>query len=614
MNHALLKSVFGHDDFRPGQKELIDAVQNGRDLLGVMATGSGKSLCYQFPAVEGQKRCLVVSPLISLMNDQVKKLELAGIAAAGLHSHATPYERQQAMADWAARRLRFMYVSPERFSDEGFTAALAGGRPDYVVIDEAHCISQWGHDFRPEYQTLGRLKELFNIPIAAFTATATPRVQREIVVNLRLREPLVWVHGFYRQNLCFAAMMEASSQRRTERILEETDVPGASIVYCSSRKRVDELVLELRREGRPAFGYHAGMDADLRAAAHGHFRDDAKVVIVATNAFGMGVDRPDVRAVIHAQLPGTVEAYYQEAGRAGRDGLPAKCLLLHSPGDVAIHEFFNRQSVESMPPEKREEWERFRQDQLDLIRRYAYGAGCRQQAIMDYFGDAETLPNGCARCDNCQTPEAPPVDDKTQETVRILLSGAARLDGRFGGSHLTDLVTGSDSVQIRKYNHQQLPTYGRLSSLPKRQVQALIQALIRQGYLRQEGLRYPMLAITPQGREIMHNRAQARLGSWEPVRSRKGRNDPPKRPPAGAVALPVGQDAALREALRDWRARKSKEMGVPPYTLFWDRTLDELCARRPATRVELLSIWGIGEQKQRIFGAELLDLIASVKG
>ncbi len=271
MKNALLKSVFGHDDFRPGQRELIDALESSRDLLGVMATGSGKSLCYQFPAVESQKCCLVVSPLISLMNDQVKKLELAGIPAAGLHSHAAPYERQKATADWAAKRLRFLYVSPERFSDEAFTSLLSGSRPDYVVIDEAHCISQWGHDFRPEYQSLGRLKERFDVPIAAFTATATPRVQREIVANLKLRQPLVWVHGFYRPNLGFAATMEASSQRRAERIVEETDVEGASIVYCSSRKRVDELVESLRREGRPAFGYHAGMEAELRAGLTGIF-------------------------------------------------------------------------------------------------------------------------------------------------------------------------------------------------------------------------------------------------------------------------------------------------------------------------------------------------------
>ncbi len=553
MNHALLKSVFGHDAFRPGQRELIDAVQNGRDLLGVMATGSGKSLCYQYPAVESGKRCLVVSPLISLMNDQVKKLELAGIPAAGLHSHASPQARQQAMADWTLQSLRFLYVSPERFSDERFTALLAESRPDYVVIDEAHCISEWGHDFRPEYQALGKLKELFDIPVAAFTATATPKVQREIIVNLRLREPLVWVHGFYRQNLCFAATMEASSQRRVERILEETDVSGASIVYCSSRKRVDELVLALRKEGRKAFGYHAGMEAEDRAAAHGHFRDDARVVIVATNAFGMGVDRPDVRSVIHAQLPGTVEAYYQEAGRAGRDGLPAKCLLLHSPGDLAIHEFFNRQSIESMAAEKREAWEKFRNDQLELMRRYAYGAGCRQQAIMDYFGDADTLPKGCGRCDNCQTPEAPPVDAATQETVRIVLSGAARLEGRFGGGHLTDLVTGSDSEQLRKYNHQNLPTFGRLAAMPKRRVQAMIQALIRQGYLKQDGLRYPVLAITEDGRQVMHNRAQARLGVWERAESKRSRKDRSPRP-APAMAAPAREeDSGLRQRLRDRR-------------------------------------------------------------
>jgi ATP-dependent DNA helicase RecQ len=612
MNIVLLKSAFGHDAFRPGQEELIDALRTGRDLLGVMATGSGKSLCYQFPAVERETRCLVVSPLISLMNDQVKKLELAGIPAASLHSHLSPRDRQVALAHWAAKRLRFLYVAPERFSDDAFMAALPGSRPDYVVIDEAHCISQWGHDFRPEYQSLGRLKELLDIPIAAFTATATPRVQKEIIANLKLRQPLVRVHGFYRPNLSFAATMEANERRRGERILEETGVVGASIVYCSSRKRVDELTEELRIGGRPAFAYHAGLEADVRAKAHGHFRDDARVVIVATNAFGMGVDRPDVRCVIHAQLPGTVEAYYQEAGRAGRDGLPATCLLLHSPGDIAIQEFFNRQSVESVPAEKQADWQKHRRDQLDLMRRYAYGAGCRQQAIMDYFGDAETLSRGCGRCDNCQTPEAAPVDGKTQETVRILLSGAARLAGRFGGSQLADLVTGSDTAQIRRYKHEQLPTYGRLDSMTKRQVQAMIQALIRQGYLRQEGLRYPVLAITDSGREVMHNRALAHLGFWEPAPSRKSRKDPPAHP-APSPTLATEASSELREALRDWRFRKCREMGVPPYTLFWDRTLDELCARRPATAEALLTIWGIGEQKQRTFGAEILALIASCK-
>jgi ATP-dependent DNA helicase RecQ len=610
MHDALLRSAFGHDTFRPGQEELIAALESGRDLLGVMATGSGKSLCYQFPAVRYDKRCLVVSPLISLMNDQVKKLELAGIPAAALHSHASPWARQRALEDWAASRLRFLYVAPERFSDEIFTAALAGSRPDYVVIDEAHCISQWGHDFRPEYRDLGQLKERFHTTIAAFTATATPRVQREIVESLKLHRPLVRVHGFYRPNLSFAAIREGRQRRRTERILEQTDLEGASIIYCASRKRVDELTDELRDAGRPAFAYHAGLEPDARARAHNHFRDDARVIIVATNAFGMGVDRPDVRCVIHAQMPGTVEAYYQEAGRAGRDGLPATCLLLHSPADYAIQEFFNQQSVESVPATDQEEWRKFRKDQLDLMRRYAYGAGCRQRAIMDYFGDAESLPDGCGRCDNCSAPEEGPVDDKTQETVRILLSGATRLAGRFGAGQLADLVTGSDTERIRRYHHEQLPTFGRLSGMTLRQVRALIEALVRQGYLRQDGLRYPIVAITELGREVMHNRARARLGSWEPVRGRTSRTEPLAL--AAAVPVPARDGrAGLREALRAWRSRKSREMGVPPYTLFWDRTLDELCDRRPANMQDLATVWGIGEQKRRTFGTELLAIIAA---
>jgi ATP-dependent DNA helicase RecQ len=284
-------------------------------------------------------------------------------------------------------------------------------------------------------------------------------------------------------------------------------------------------------------------------------------------------------------------------------------LLMHSTGDIAIHEFFNRQSVESVPADRRDEWERHRQDQLDLMRRYAYGAGCRQQAIMDYFGDADTLPQGCGRCDNCQTPLAAPVDDRTQETVRILLSGAARLGGRFGGNQLADLVTGSDTAQIRRYNHQQLPTYGRLSSMTKRQVQAMIQALVRQGYLRQEGLRYPLLAITELGREVMHNRTIAQLGSWQPAPTRKTFRDRPATE-APAAEIPMSEHGALRQALRAWRSRKSQEMGVPPYTLFWDRTLDELCLRRPSTLEDLAGVWGIGEEKRRKFGAEILAVIA----
>ena len=617
MDYSLLKSVFGHEAFRPGQEELIQTLDEGRDLLGVMATGSGKSLCYQFPAIEKKRRCLVISPLISLMNDQVQKLELAGVPAAGLHSQVTAAMRQSATTRWQSGTLRFLYAAPERMADPSFNELLDRSRPDYVVIDEAHCISHWGHDFRPDYQALGKLKDRFDVPIAAFTATATPQVQREIVLELRLRRPLVRVHGFYRSNLRLAATLEANERRRAERIEAALRAAlsqgGAGIVYCSSRAKVEELTAELRRQGLPAFAYHAGLPSEERERSHAHFQEDSPVVLVATNAFGMGVDRPDVRCVLHAQMPGTVEAYYQEAGRAGRDGRAATCLLLHSPGDIAIHEFFNRQSVDSVAPEEREAWELHKQEQLDLMRRYVYSADCRQREIMTYFGDREELLAGCGHCDNCQAPAAEAVNDDLQQAVRILLSGAARLEGRFGAAQLTDLVTGSDTVPIRRWGHDKLPTYGRLKTLPKRQVRSLIQELVRQGYLQQGGLRYPVLSLSAEGRDVMHDRQRARLSSAAsaPEESR------PRRKTRKTEAVMVGESSAspvdetLREMLRAWRLQKSRELRIPPYTLFWDRTLEELCRKRPQQPEDLIGIWGIGEQKRRRFGDELTALIRS---
>jgi len=611
MNISLLKSVFGHDVLRPGQEELINGILQGHDLLGVMATGSGKSLCYQYPAVVKNQRCLVISPLISLMNDQVKKLRLNGVPAGMIHSLESAAERDQALREWVEGKLRFLYVAPERLGQEDFIATLQQAKPDYLVIDEAHCISQWGHDFRPDYRMVGLLKEKLGVPAAAFTATATPEVQQEIARELRLRQPLVRVHGFYRSNLSFTAVQEGSDRRREALILDAIASEGATVIYCSSRGRVEELTDLLKKKKIPAFPYHAGLSGDIREASHRHFRDDPQVVLIATNAFGMGIDRPDVRAVIHAQMPGTLEAYYQEAGRAGRDGLPAKCLLLHGPADVAIQEFFIRQSVDSVPAEKQTIWEQHKRHQLDMIRRYAYAQVCRQHAIMDYFGDVETLAQGCGACDNCEAPEATAVNDQMKETIRIVLSGAARLQGRFGASQLVDLVAGSDSEAIRRNQHHTLPTYGRLKGTPKKRLQALVQALIRQGYLAQEGLRFPTVSLTDNGRAVMLDRAPAMLQHIEErpakntrVKEKLSRMDAVERPSA-----PSGNHSALREALRTWRLVKARAMGMPPYTLFWDRTLDELCEERPSTPQALLSIWGIGEQKRRLFGEEILGII-----
>ncbi len=607
-----LREVFGFDSFRPGQEELVRAILDGRDLLGVLATGSGKSLCYQLPAVVKNGRALVVSPLISLMNDQVGKLSLCGIPAAAIHSSLPDGAAGQAERDWVDGKLRLLYVAPERFESERFGGIIARHAPDYIVVDEAHCIAQWGHDFRPEYSGLGELKKWLKTPIVAFTATATPDIQTEIVQNLRLENPLVSVHGFYRPNLLLSAIQEGGDRRRFERVaaLVGKLTSGAAIVYCASRKMVEALSAHLQALGHPAHPYHAGLSDDQRESAHRAFIEERRVVVVATNAFGMGVDRPDVRLVIHAQMPGTIEAYYQEAGRAGRDGKEARCLLLHGPGDVAIHEFLNRESVASVPDERRAEWEAHKTGQLALMRRYAYLSSCRQKAMIEYFGELDTLAEGCGHCDNCRAPDAVPADDGTQLTARIVLSVVARLSGRFGAGHLTDVLVGSRAEKVLRMGHDQLPTYGKLKNLPRPKVQALIQELIRRGYLRQEGLQYPTVGLTPSGVEAMHDRERVKLGEWEP------RSAPPaqkgRRPAAASGTNAYAPaDGKLAEALRDWRLATSRAKGIPPYMVFWDRTLDELASAKPSTMAQLSSVWGMGEQKCKRFGREILAIVAA---
>jgi ATP-dependent DNA helicase RecQ len=499
-----------------------------------------------------------------------------------------------------------LYVAPERFSSQRFDAFIRSNKPDYVVVDEAHCIAQWGHDFRPEYLTLGELKAAIGAPIAAFTATATPTIQAEIVANLNLQKPLVSVHGFYRPNLFFTAYAEGGEARRLERILKSLEEleSGAAIVYCSSRKMVDSLTTQLRSKRLPAFPYHAGLDDEIRAASHEAFLEKRRVVVVATNAFGMGIDRPDVRMVIHAQMPGTIEAYYQEAGRAGRDGRPAACLLMHGPADVAIHEFLNNQSAESAPEDGRAEWLAHKTEQLALMRRYAYVSACRQKAMIEYFGEQGTLDQGCGRCDNCRAPQAEPVNDELQQRARIILSACARLGGRFGAGHVADLVVGSKSEKILRLGHDRIPTYGKLNGTPKKLVLDLIQELLRRGYLRQEGLQYPTIGVTPSGNEVMHDRERARL---QPPPTEAPSSSKKKAPLKGVAEA----DAPLAEALRAWRAAAAKKRGVAPYMIFWDRTLEELASAKPSTLDELSAVWGMGGQKVSKFGRELLELIGS---
>lgn len=612
-----LHAVFGLDDFRHGQEEIVRAVLEGRDVLAVMATGSGKSLCYQLPAVAMGKRCVVVSPLISLMNDQVAKLNFLKINAATTNSgNSTNWgdDSENALDLWAAGKLNLYYVSPERIAMPDFFAFLKKHKPDYVAVDEAHCIAQWGHDFREEYRDLGRIRKELGCPVIALTATATPEVQNEIVKSLGLQSPLERVHGFYRPNLKFRARMESSKKKRFSEILSSVGklTEGAAIVYCGTRKTVDELTEFLRGKGIEACPYHAGMDGDAREESHRRFREDPRVVLVATNAFGMGVDRPDVRLVAHLHTPGSLEAYYQEAGRAGRDGREADCLLFFGGDDTALQDFFIQLSLESVPPERQAAWRKNREEKLKLMQRYAYGQTCRQAALMDYFGDREKLENGCRACDNCSEAETMPISDELKKEIRIVLSGIARFGNvPFGKGVLIDCLMGKSSEKGQAYGHDQLSTFGLLSHKRRPELMGLVDLLIRQGYIQQNGFKYPTLGLTREGHDVMRDAKEAQLPKHlydelmirRPIKDRKVRDD------GFSQEVKERPNPELWETIRKWRQDKAKQKGVPPYTLFWDRTIDDLCAKKPGSIEELSDVFGMGERKCASFGEELLALI-----
>ena len=622
MNHSptllhTLQSVFGLPEFRHGQEEIIRAVGEGRDILAVMATGSGKSLCYQLPAVALKKRCLVISPLISLMNDQVAKLKLLNVAVATTHSGLDDEDPNQVLKEWAERRLHLYYVSPERIAMPDFFSFLKKNPPDYVAIDEAHCIAQWGHDFREEYRDLGRIKKELGCPVMALMATATPEVQKEIVSSLSLHSPLVRVHGFYRPNLKFRGKMESGKKARFEIILQflKNLSEGAAIVYCATRKSVDGLTKILKSHHLPAYAYHAGLDNQERDASHRHFREDGRVILVATNAFGMGVDRPDVRAVIHAQMPGSLEAYYQEAGRAGRDGEDATCLLFFGGDDAAIQEFFIQNSGEGLSPKEQENLRRHRESILLLMQRYAYSQTCRQKSLMEYFGDHEELVQGCRSCDNCEETKTIPISPQLKTEIRMILSGVARFRIPFGKGVLADCLIGKPNPQGLLHNHSELSTFGLMKEKKKPELMALIDLLIRQSYIQQNGFKFPTLSLTAEGSEIMRDKKEAHFPEHlfeEMITRSHRRKDRDRR----GRSTPTEQDfpespghSQLWETLRQWRAEMAQKKSVPPYTIFWNKTIDDLCRKKPQTLAELSSVFGMGESKCTSFGKELLRVI-----
>lgn len=600
---TVLRDYYGHTRFRPGQLEIIDALLAGRDVLGIMPTGAGKSVCYQVPAMLLDGVSIVVSPLISLMKDQVNALEQAGIRAAFINSSLAPDEYREVCRGALAGEYKLLYVAPERLLTAGFLALARRLSIPMVTVDEAHCISQWGQDFRPSYlritEFIGQLPD--RPVVGAFTATATAEVRDDIVGSLELRKPLRITTGFDRENLRFevrqphhkpTALLEIVRDRRDK----------AGIVYCATRRIVEEVCADLSDRGFEATRYHAGLDEEERRANQDDFLYDRKRIMVATNAFGMGIDKSDVSYVVHYNMPRNVESYYQEAGRAGRDGEPAECILLYGAQDVRLNLFMIEQSGEGddADPEAREERRRRDRERLRTMTSYSTSDDCLRAFILRYFG--ETPPETCGNCSNCLTRFQE--QDITRE-AQAIAGCVGELEARrlrFGKRMIADLLRGSRNARIRQYSLESLPTFGRLSGMPAPQVLRFIDRLIEGGWLSLSDDQYPV--VTRTGR-------MAALEAGEETVLLK------TRAVASTPAADRGRDAAsgdesdggLFNRLRTLRARLAAAAHVPAYVVFTDAALRDMCAKHPETMEAFLEVSGVGTAKAKKYGRIFLQAI-----
>ena len=603
----VLAAHWGFDALRPLQRAAIDAALDRRDALVVLPTGGGKSLCYQLPPLLTGQLTVVVSPLIALMQDQVDGLRLADYPAAALHSNATAADRKALRGLLESDRLRLLLVAPERLFAGNFRDWL-GDRPvGAFAIDEAHCISQWGHDFRPEYRRLAELRAQFpDVPFQAFTATATPQVRADIVAQLQLQRPVELVGTFDRPNLTYRVLPRID--RSPQIIAAIRRHPGAAaIVYCISRKDTETVAADLAAAGIQARAYHAGLAAGTRTKVSEDFRAERLAVVVATVAFGMGIDRGDVRLVVHAAMPKSLEHYQQETGRAGRDGLPAECLLLYSAADAAKwRSIVERSAAESGAGHE------FVQGQLALLRpmqQLASQARCRHRTISAYFGQEYPHAN-CGACDVCLQ-ELEPVPD-AHVIAQKILSAVVRTGQRFGSKHVIDVLRGSRSEKVVERGHDRIPTFGLLASVPVQKLGNYIDQLVDQGLLQRSDGEYPVLSLLPAAKAVFSSEVQAVL--LAPRLDIGARTSSGGRKRDRAAAEPErdleGAEQDLFEALRGLRRQIASELGVPPYVVFGDITLTELAQVRPSTPARLLQVKGLGPKKLESFGERFLQCIA----
>jgi ATP-dependent DNA helicase RecQ len=596
----VLEQYWGYSSFRPLQREAMDAVLAHRDSIVVLPTGGGKSLCFQAPALLLDGVALVISPLISLMKDQVDTLVGNGVPAALYNSSLSAEDKADVMRGLAERRYRLLYVSPERLVGEGgdgFLARLSSCGVRFVAVDEAHCISQWGHDFRPEYRQLARLRErLPGISVHAYTATATARVRRDIAAQLALRDPIELVGAFDRPNLIYRVLPRAVLKQQLLEVIER-HTGEAGIVYCSSRREVDALAAWLSASGLPALPYHAGLSDEDRAAHQDAFLSERVDLIVATVAFGMGIDRSNVRFVVHAGAPRSLEHYQQESGRAGRDGLEAECVLISSASDVVRWKMMLEQNGELNDGSR---------GLLKQMERYSTGVGCRHRHLATYFGDAYP-PAECGACDVClgeleEVPEPVPV-------ARKILSCVARVGQRFGVMHVTSVLRGQSGEQVLSRGHDRLSTFGLLRDEPVAAVRGYIEQLVGLGLLQLTDDAYPVLSMTPQGVALLKDEA-----------AHQGLTLARQRTPVKGAARSRSRieaeswdhvDRGLFDRLRALRLDLARARGVPPYVIFHDATLREMARLRPTSKAALLGVKGVGARKAAELGDAFLILIAS---
>ena len=583
----ILRRVFGFPDFRPGQQEIVAAVLAGRNTLAIMPTGGGKSLCYQLPALCGDGVTVVISPLIALMRDQVRSLREAGVEAGALTSGNTEDETEEVFAALDEGRLRLLYMAPERLASSATLPLLRRIGVRMIAVDEAHCVSQWGHDFRPDYLRIGDLRRALDVPVAAFTATADEETRAEIVTRLfDGHAPETFLRGFDRPNIHLA--FAAKDGPRDQILRFAAARKGQSgIVYCGTRAKTETLSAALKAAGHPSLYYHGGMDPDERRLVETRFQRDDGLIVVATVAFGMGIDKPDIRWVAHADLPKSIEAYYQEIGRAGRDGTPAETLTLFGADDIR---FRRTQIDEGLAPLDRKQADHGR---LNALLGLAEAIACRRQVLLRYFGE-ESAP--CGNCDLCDQP--PQVFDATAP-VRKALSAVLRTGESYGAGHLIDILTGSMTDKVRERHHDTLPTFGVGRELSKTEWGTVFRQMMGRDFVRPDPERHGALRMTEAARPVLRGEAEVtfrkeiRIAARAPIRVQVD-----------------DEDAPLLSALKAKRRALAEAASVPAYVIFPDRTLIEMAERRPATLDQMAGITGVGAKKLESYGLAFLSVIA----